>query len=1296
MTPSGETIAGWAVAVARALHTKAETRKRFDPEPWLAFYDDLKRATEVSDLEASDLEGRRLLIADDLRLLRCEVPGDDRARRGPAVFFPPQDDDGDDLAQSDRVPHSLSASIAFMHRRLTWTEPISSTARAKRPGRRLLEDGNLVREYRSRELLEQIGHRVRTARGATAKKVYADSLGFVLALQGRNERARQVEVESLELRVPTHSGWHRARDARFSAGWAGTSGSELERLIQLAKADAPELANIERRLLLPPKDWPIPVDSDEWVGFLRRLGVKDGLSPEVVGPNRMQGRGWQFTPSSIAERLDISQTERDAWAVYADGAQRNTQGSGAAFQLQGEALRLPGQSSFASMSESARHQYGGLVLAGLGEWPDEIRGFRLARVYSHESWMWRSPAWTFLDQEEWLAVRGLPDGEAVALARPSEAWHHRDDGEAMPTYAPIVTSRGRSAIEAKPVLAQRLKELGLKTWGDPDAQAERLQVLARALQEGAVPDSQMHSFIKAYERSWSSVIAGGLALPWPEGDEVLVVATLRGKPVAIDARQEGLNLRIIATEDRLAQRILAGRDLPVLRVDPIDGATVASRLMEDLSLQTSVIGPGEISVLVDGQKASPGPAEPRLIAPDTEWLTDVLALTLELRATQFNRQSEKTVRDAVERLRRVRVITGSEITLEIDGQRERMPPSLGRVLALQDETRPALIVEGTVDPLTWPTLVSLAPSIAEVAGQALSSSALELAVSKLAAGREETTTRPTTEELASAFQEAADYIEQLLAGHRMSLNGLRYMLTPVLCYFTGSDPSTIFDGQDGEPLSEAELERRIDELPAHSAEMPSGRALVHAARAADDLESLRDGLGIPFADFNRVLAELGEHYRPFHHYEEHFSAFRRYLMEHRGQIVDLLRQSHLPAFEAREDLGPYRAALAEFYRASMGRDPAAENTHLLRPDPAWVETLAEPPDDLITERVDAWLDHVKGPGGASVLDDVASVRDENQRIVATLQERAIPLMRAWASKFAATLPVWAEDHNLVSELQAAGVLDFRRLNEAPALEWVRHLGLWPQTMALSLNAEELGLSMDEVDLYAQEASRQKLLRERRRKTVELDGHQISLDESERDQLVKLIDESTTEGLLAAPATFESLSILEKRITRGPRDPRGPTKTKQERLSDEQRELYGLIGERMAYRWLEARFGATPECWRSTNRRFFFPDDPGDDSLGYDFSVPRKRGGDLYFEVKATGGAPGPHTVELSDQEILFAEKHSGDDRYRILFVHDALSSAGRSIHMLPNPFSSGGRGRYRVADRGIRYQFQLAARTAGG
>ena len=72
--------------------------------------------------------------------------------------------------------------------------------------------------------------------------------------------------------MPTQDGWRLASDAVFSQEWPETWGSQIASLIANARAVSEDIALLEKRLLLSPKEGPFAgVPASEWCDFLSAL-----------------------------------------------------------------------------------------------------------------------------------------------------------------------------------------------------------------------------------------------------------------------------------------------------------------------------------------------------------------------------------------------------------------------------------------------------------------------------------------------------------------------------------------------------------------------------------------------------------------------------------------------------------------------------------------------------------------------------------------------------------------------------------------------------------------------------------------------------------------------------------------------------------------------------------------------------------------------------------------------------------------------------------------------------------------
>ena len=152
---------------------------------------------------------------------------------------------------------------------------------------------------------------------------------------------------------------------------------------------------------------------------------------------------------------------------------------------------------------------------------------------------------------------------------------------------------------------------------------------------------------------------------------------------------------------------------------------------------------------------------------------------------------------------------------------------------------------------------------------------------------------------------------------------------------------------------------------------------------------------------------------------------------------------------------------------------------------------------------------------------------------------------------------------------------------------------------------------------------------------------------------------------------------------------------QPHISEEERGLIGFFGEAIAFEWLKHRFGRNrtvdDSCWRSAYREQVYGG-AGDDSLGYDFTI---QNGETrwYFEVKSTT-KPAPlqvQSIELGPTEVRRAEGCKADrsERFRILYVTNALVPEKARIFMLPNPRSREGRTFFNDLTASHRFYFPL-------
>lgn len=1297
MTPGAPTLADWVQAVAGRL----QRRRDSDLEVWAIFYDELAKAFAS---EGATLAGKRILLDDEGTLQRALGAGE----AGPAIFFSESagDDDGSEPSDVGRqpVPASLKRTLAYVHPDIPFTTQLPRGGRERRSGRKFLQDAHLVNPFTRQALFVRIRDLLERPQ---RERVYWDALRFVFALDTTAVYNQSPGVAGLNLRVKTAAGWKPAREARFGNGWPSTLGPMLTELIEAAGDEAPELAQLAARLLVSTRDWPARIDALSWTPFLRKIGVTDGLWPLTIPSDKVQGLGRDFGRQGwLAQQLGIREPDAGHWSpAIAAAAPPLFWYANTPYAVKGPVVRLPGQAEFGGLSADARLLYGRLVLSGIASWGDWIESFTAHRpeYRNQNSQRLPSPAWSFLATAAWVPVTRPGQTGVVDLVQPSAAWFYRDNQpEAAPLYAPLIPVDLRKFLEGDGPGALRLRTLAIREWSDPANAGPRLRLLSTLFRNGTA-DSQIASLRKAYERSWALVSADTGPLPWDPAEPIEVLVS-RGGQLAITslvADSPDVPVHVVVEEEgRFTESLLGALNRSVLAVERKDGAAVSKRLASRAGTMIRVVRASDFRVLVDGAVVEPGGSSPLLVEPERAWLADFVALTLDLRAPALRRQTENTVREAIEKLRRIRLVAGSGLAVELDGARLALPAFLPQALAIPGPTDSAIAFSGDLRPFTWRLLELLAGPLATLVGQDWAAAELRSTITTLSrlTGTDEISS-PSNEHYSMALGQEVRRISEVRRGQRQYLDDLVYRLRPVVLTLLDREAADGLGDALDEPNARERLVRIVDDATSRLDREVDAEDLVRRVEIGRTLRDVRDGLKIPFGAFNLALKLLGPPYGPIHEDEQHRAAFSTYLTSARAAMLDAVRASVLGEFDEGRAVPRLASASEQLSRAIANRE-MLPHVARLETVPAWLDEFEVPPDEEMAKVAQEWLERIGVDARLGTdLPSVEETRRGNEALASRLGRRAAPLVTAWAGKHSQPLQAWTTDTGiLVSALLGLGVLDVRVLAEETCIERIHAAGLWPEGMPHTTDPRDLGVS--EADMKAQQdaAQRDRWERDRERRGIRIGDVTLTLDPGDRDELLDAIAATITTDFLESRASIVGLDTLQPPAPPpnpghppGPPPPPPPPPPSRPRVSDAKTEAIGFVGERVVFEWLRATYGAGPECWVSRNRRFIFNDNEGRDDLGYDFSIPQRRGGSILFEVKATTSA-NDYSFEMSEKEILVARDHRLDRRYRVVFVVDVLSP-NRRLLVLPNPQSADGLGRFRLAERGIRYQFRPDAAT---
>jgi hypothetical protein len=243
-------------------------------------------------------------------------------------------------------------------------------------------------------------------------------------------------------------------------------------------------------------------------------------------------------------------------------------------------------------------------------------------------------------------------------------------------------------------------------------------------------------------------------------------------------------------------------------------------------------------------------------------------------------------------------------------------------------------------------------------------------------------------------------------------------------------------------------------------------------------------------------------------------------------------------------------------------------------------------------------------------------------------------------------------------------------------------------MLETTDRDTLGLTSADVERRERQIVAQKSARDFEYRSIEINHKRFLAEPENYAAIAEFVADTINTRFLASPRGVAKLTeIGASRDRRGSGSGWGGGSSSR-RLTDQQRGAIGLVGEVLAFHWLKHQYGddVNNDSWRSSYKNQVLGGSAGTDSLGYDFEVIRKRGR-LLFEVKASTSDRGE--IELGETEVEKAQQNHGNNRYRIIYVANALDPERRFIRVLPNPFSEKGRGFFRLAGTGLRYQFKI-------
>jgi hypothetical protein len=1295
------------------------------PSEWDLLYDDL--AYMFEDSTAQELAGRRILLAEDGTLQRCAEPGDPAVAGSPAAsstgaspasgqttsgpaakggqaarrratrrrqataYFQPARDHTEDEEEVDsdvelEIPAALKDHLFFVHPDLNWRTEDRQTTKA----RDLFFNNKLIRRYQARPLVESTRAMLRATK---SRRAHQQGCRFLFNLR-RSSPTATLPLANSELLLPTLGGGTvQAREALFSKGWT-TGGEDLHTLSTTPAELSGELAALQHRLIAPPDDFLRRGETvDQWVEFLRRVGVTDRL-PILRVKDRRTPYGGRLVRNHFTTTPGLPAPIAAQWTPHIP-ADVHAHYNSTPYKCVTDITWLPGQAEHDQLPQALKDAYERILIRSLGKWEPGVRTTKWHRDRSGDKneREIRTPLAVFVQHGRWLSVRD-PQSRHRTYAAPKDSWHFLGGTDTdPPKFAPLVAAKSRHLLDAHDAALQWLRSIGLGIWQEPMHGFRLANDLAHLLAADRVDAALLPQLSNAHRYAWDRALAatksgqetgGSGATNQTSIRSVIVRVGKEQRAQAITGQPEDDSLpRIVVTDegdDPFIRRVAEDFDLPVLHVS--SRADAAFQKLVDSGATTAVRAADlGLNVYAQGKLLDTDVASEQLLGL-WPWTAPLITVLLQHATQPHERPNEKNRRKYIETLNRVQIVRAQDLTVGVGAERRPIPTRMRGVVPMPHPTHPAIAITAVDDgDLTWDQVDAAATPLMQLLEFTRVTSELKLAISKL---RAHTTPHQTftSAEIAEACDLDDDIVRNTLADDRVAAHNIVDRLIPVVQHlWGGAAADRLAAGRDD--LTHDALARLLSLLAIEAGQdSQSASDLLKQAEQAFDLDELRIAAKIPLANINATLRQMTPPREVIDYELVHLETFNYAVLNAWDGLTDRLRWAFKPEHDGHQAIDGW----TDLRDRTQLTAPAGWNTEL---DAVEDEQAVNEAVEQLARRAGRPLP-VHGPD----LAPLTRIRAANLETSPAAVKDIIAIVAAWSTKQGAALPdvltSATRARDVLDRLDNAGALDFEVLTRDEIVAWLASLQIWPEQMPQTATLSALGLEPSDLDAEATEDERQAQRKRAERQRITVDDKLIDVNSGYDDLLTTLADSlNNSPHFVETRQRFTSLADPPK-SNRGQKrlGGRASNSNGRDRPSEIQTAAIGFAGEWLAYQWLTARYPQANEAsWVSKNRAFVFPGNPGNDGLGYDFIIPLSR--ERMYEVKATTGDGGE--IRLGESEVLAAQENSRRD-WRLLIITNALD-ANRRILQLPNPFSPDARGRFTIAGTGLRFLFNLDDKT---
>lgn len=1293
---SADERATLAVELAGAL-AKASGRS---PEAWTGYYKELAGFVGIA---GGSLADKYVLLGEDGTLQPAMsiaeptegTPGTRRrrVRRGGriTVFAPPvrrgPGGERDDLSP----PKALADNFAFLSDALDWDGELSET-------RGFLIRHKLVFEFDREGILTQLA---RVLRGDERNSSRAAGLRWAFQIWRRPEgQGRSISLPAnLRLYVPTlDHDFVTAEEAIFSEEWPEeTRGRLLQRFLDAAPRDCPELDQVARRRLAGPDHYAFRGGADgQWPDFLTELGVKRGLQPRRKALSGGH-RGDTLSGSRFWVEQGMPESVVAPWKAAVAAAKPHGLSAASTYAVTGEFRWFPGQGDIGSFDRDALELYAMLVIAWLGEPLPESWSLTIRHTFFNQSDVreWPTPLAAFLHTAAWIpATEPTREGHETVPVAPSDIWMAADAGDRFPSFLrrpAIVVLRALERAAAAHLGVIRART-GLRTFDQPETLLAQAAFLADQFAKPGFDGYFERQLANLYADTWQRIAdrhRTGPPLPAAEAP-LRLLARRRGALECFvmkgaDAGDEPVYVR--NTDDEAAASLVEAAGRPMIETRGGSRTQLGHVLRGLYGDWVRLLSEVDYQVTIDGEDVGTGEATPLVAWCPRLPLMVAMAMEavkgLEARNVPVNR------RIILDRLDGLSVRTGTRLGFRLDGTADELaggPEALSLRLA---DGRPVIAVR-IDDGLGWAQLDRALAAVCEGLLQPGLEQGLRILLRSLqAAGAamgdpldRDRDLDALCESLRLPDRARRAARETLGAGLERHVPWLRALLS-------------MGGGQQAlDAFASVEHEAVKDPVRLREAISPwleplgcDAQTALDACRTALSVAELREALGLEFEALN--LALLSTNQIPDTYPEAHARQLASRVKAASIEIVDALRAVFASTLAAGEPAPAYAQA----------RDAAAA----LKPDSAWLTRWQEVPDEILTQRIDAWLaEQGAQPLGVPHPDLAAleEVRRANGQTLRSVTGSAGPLVRAWCGARSRAIPApWAAADGGMTDLRTtldrAGAYDFRALDRDGLLAWIRRLGAWPEGMELTLDGAALALGDAALAAAQAKAEADAAARRKQERSVEFNGVARDPEEADWTALESELSKNLSAAFLDTPVGREAdLAPAGARPAPAPQPGGWGSATRFNYGSrtfapSAKTDMIGRLGELAVRRWFQKRLPKQDidDAWKSSNAKPFTGRE-GNDGLGYDFEIGWQR---QVWQIEVKSHLEDPRAFELGETQVragrAAARTRSGL-RYWIAYVSNVADARRIRVEMIPNPMSEAGEAVLELLGEGLRYGFR--------